>query len=169
MLLGEQLSFGICTCSTITSYSCRIIQVEWHLHSVFRRGFLMVFVSNLSSSSFTSPSFLIFLWNSMDPLRTNNLLTFCCRLWHISRSECLCCFQHIDFVTAICFHPRVSHCSCLQLLQWCKRFSDFSLFVCLLSSWFRHITLISVGSGLRKPSFCVLNLSGCVLFLLKTK
>ena len=30
------------------------------------------------------------------------------RLWHISRSECLCCFQHIDFVTAIVFHPRVS-------------------------------------------------------------
>ncbi|XP_022093776.1 WD repeat-containing protein 44-like [Acanthaster planci] len=28
------------------------------------------------------------------------------RLWHISRSECLCCFQHIDFVTAIAFHPR---------------------------------------------------------------
>ena len=22
------------------------------------------------------------------------------------RRECLCCFQHIDFVTAICFHPR---------------------------------------------------------------
>ena len=22
------------------------------------------------------------------------------------RKECLCCFQHIDFVTAICFHPR---------------------------------------------------------------
>jgi len=28
------------------------------------------------------------------------------RLWHISRQECLCCFQHVDFVTAICFHPR---------------------------------------------------------------
>lgn len=28
------------------------------------------------------------------------------RLWHISRRECLCCFQHIDFVTAIVFHPR---------------------------------------------------------------
>ncbi|CAH2085188.1 unnamed protein product [Euphydryas editha] len=28
------------------------------------------------------------------------------RLWHISRAECLCCFQHIDFVTAIVFHPR---------------------------------------------------------------
>ncbi|XP_030837707.1 WD repeat-containing protein 44 [Strongylocentrotus purpuratus] len=28
------------------------------------------------------------------------------RLWHVSRSECLCCFQHIDFVTAIAFHPR---------------------------------------------------------------
>lgn len=28
------------------------------------------------------------------------------RLWHISRSECLCCFQHSDFVTSIQFHPR---------------------------------------------------------------
>lgn len=28
------------------------------------------------------------------------------RLWHISRRECLCTFQHIDFVTAIVFHPR---------------------------------------------------------------
>ncbi|XP_065840723.1 WD repeat-containing protein 44-like isoform X1 [Oscarella lobularis] len=28
------------------------------------------------------------------------------RLWHISRQECLCCFQHVDFVTAIAFHPR---------------------------------------------------------------
>ncbi|KAJ8978339.1 hypothetical protein NQ317_011462 [Molorchus minor] len=28
------------------------------------------------------------------------------RLWHISRKECLCCFQHINFVTAIVFHPR---------------------------------------------------------------
>lgn len=28
------------------------------------------------------------------------------RLWHISRRECLCSFQHIDFVTAIAFHPR---------------------------------------------------------------
>lgn len=28
------------------------------------------------------------------------------RLWHITRKECLCCFQHIDFVTAIVFHPR---------------------------------------------------------------
>lgn len=28
------------------------------------------------------------------------------RLWHISRPECLCCFQHTDFVTSIQFHPR---------------------------------------------------------------
>ena len=28
------------------------------------------------------------------------------RLWHISRLECLCIFQHIDFVTAIVFHPK---------------------------------------------------------------
>lgn len=27
------------------------------------------------------------------------------RLWHVSRSECLCCFQHSDFVTSIQFHP----------------------------------------------------------------
>eukprot|EP01137_Pigoraptor_chileana_P010776 Opistho-2@4098 len=28
------------------------------------------------------------------------------RLWHVARQECLCCFQHSDFVTAIAFHPR---------------------------------------------------------------
>lgn len=28
------------------------------------------------------------------------------RLWHISRSECLCAFKHSDFVTSIQFHPR---------------------------------------------------------------
>ena len=28
------------------------------------------------------------------------------RLWHVTRSECLCCFQHGDFVTSIQFHPR---------------------------------------------------------------
>ncbi|KAJ9262416.1 hypothetical protein DTO027B5_3306 [Paecilomyces variotii] len=28
------------------------------------------------------------------------------RLWHVSRSECLCCFKHSDFVTSIKFHPR---------------------------------------------------------------
>ncbi len=28
------------------------------------------------------------------------------RLWHLSRSECLCFFRHVDFVSAIAFHPR---------------------------------------------------------------
>ncbi|KAI9758998.1 MAG: hypothetical protein M4579_002661 [Chaenotheca gracillima] len=28
------------------------------------------------------------------------------RLWHVSRTECLCCFKHSDFVTSIAFHPR---------------------------------------------------------------
>ncbi|CAF1510829.1 unnamed protein product [Adineta ricciae] len=28
------------------------------------------------------------------------------RLWHLSRSECLCYFRHVDFVSAIAFHPR---------------------------------------------------------------
>ena len=40
------------------------------------------------------------------------------RLWHISRRECLCCFQHIDFVTAIAFHPRVSQVSCCASLNF---------------------------------------------------
>lgn len=28
------------------------------------------------------------------------------RLWHVSRSECLCTFQHNDFVPSIAFHPK---------------------------------------------------------------
>jgi WD repeat-containing protein 44 len=28
------------------------------------------------------------------------------RLWHVSREECLCLFNHHDFVTSIAFHPR---------------------------------------------------------------
>ena len=28
------------------------------------------------------------------------------RLWHVSRSECLCTFKHTDFVPSIQFHPR---------------------------------------------------------------
>ena len=49
--------------------------------------------------------------NSNDQRADYKIFNICyCRLWHISRSECLCCFQHIDFVTAICFHPRVSNC-----------------------------------------------------------
>ena len=28
------------------------------------------------------------------------------RLWHVTRNECLCCFQHSDMVTSVAFHPR---------------------------------------------------------------
>ncbi|VDK51286.1 unnamed protein product [Anisakis simplex] len=28
------------------------------------------------------------------------------KLWHVSRPECLCCFQHMDFVTCIAFMPK---------------------------------------------------------------
>ncbi|KAL1919833.1 uncharacterized protein VTP21DRAFT_1764 [Calcarisporiella thermophila] len=28
------------------------------------------------------------------------------RLWHISRPDCLVCFQHLDFVTSVAFHPK---------------------------------------------------------------
>ena len=41
----------------------------------------------------------------------NNFLLSCSmdcsvRLWHVSRSECLCAFQHPDFVTSVAFHPK---------------------------------------------------------------
>ncbi|KAI1724397.1 WD domain, g-beta repeat domain-containing protein [Ditylenchus destructor] len=28
------------------------------------------------------------------------------KLWHLTRNECLCCFQHMDFVTCIAFMPK---------------------------------------------------------------
>lgn len=28
------------------------------------------------------------------------------RLWHVSRPDCLCIFEHSDFVTSVVFHPR---------------------------------------------------------------
>uniref|UniRef100_A0AAF5D6Q1 WD repeat-containing protein 44 n=1 Tax=Strongyloides stercoralis TaxID=6248 RepID=A0AAF5D6Q1_STRER len=28
------------------------------------------------------------------------------KLWHLSRNECLCCFQHMDFVTGVAFLPK---------------------------------------------------------------
>jgi WD40 repeat protein len=28
------------------------------------------------------------------------------KLWHLARTECLCCFQHMDFVTCISFMPK---------------------------------------------------------------
>ncbi|WKY16003.1 hypothetical protein Q1695_001018 [Nippostrongylus brasiliensis] len=28
------------------------------------------------------------------------------KLWHLSRTECLCCFQHVDFVTSVAFLPK---------------------------------------------------------------
>jgi WD40 repeat protein len=28
------------------------------------------------------------------------------RLWHVSKEECLCVFQHLDFVPSVVFHPK---------------------------------------------------------------
>ncbi|KAI9296276.1 WD40 repeat-like protein [Neoconidiobolus thromboides FSU 785] len=28
------------------------------------------------------------------------------RLWHVNRAECLCVYQHMDFVTSVAFHPK---------------------------------------------------------------
>ena len=65
------------------------------------------------------------------------ILSHFCRLWHISRSECLCCFQHIDFVTAICFHPRVR----LQLGWWSTYFS-FAQRAQSAHNWFPFLVVI---------------------------
>jgi WD repeat-containing protein 44 len=58
------------------------------------------------------------------------------RLWHISRQECLCCFQHIDFVTAIVFHPRVINL--FLLIKDFKKFKKKNKFVgrSLFFVWF---------------------------------
>lgn len=28
------------------------------------------------------------------------------RLWHVSKSNCICIFEHLDFVPSVCFHPK---------------------------------------------------------------
>lgn len=67
-----------------------------HLSTLFLLIFSPVFnFSDLLDVSWSKNYFI--LSSSMDKT---------VRLWHISRRECLCCFQHIDFVTAIAFHPR---------------------------------------------------------------
>ena len=44
------------------------------------------------------------------PIQNNFLLSSSTdktvRLWHIERKECLCAFQHQDFVTSVAFHPK---------------------------------------------------------------
>jgi WD40 repeat protein len=41
------------------------------------------------------------------------------RLWHVSRNQCLCLFQHPDVVTSVAFHPKVQTfcCTHTQFLQ----------------------------------------------------
>lgn len=61
------------------------------------------------------------------------------RLWHISRRECLCCFQHIDFVTAIAFHPRVRYVTlhyCSQRKSYIYYFVSQTLFIVLFFFFF---------------------------------
>ncbi len=62
------------------------------------------------------------------------------RLWHISRRECLCCFQHIDFVTAIAFHPRVSRVTLHDFSQHKLYVYSFWLTDCIYSNicFFSH-------------------------------
>ncbi|KAI5305713.1 hypothetical protein KEM56_003542 [Ascosphaera pollenicola] len=44
-------------------------------------------------------------WSKNDFLLSTNM-DKTVRLWHVTRSECLCVFKHHDFVTSIKFHPK---------------------------------------------------------------
>jgi hypothetical protein len=48
------------------------------------------------------------------------------RLWHISRDECLLCFMHEDFVTAIAFHPKSVHAHSEARSAWSISLSNCS-------------------------------------------
>uniref|UniRef100_A0A1I7WPM3 WD repeat-containing protein 44 n=1 Tax=Heterorhabditis bacteriophora TaxID=37862 RepID=A0A1I7WPM3_HETBA len=39
------------------------------------------------------------------------------KLWHLSRSECLCCFQHVDFVTCVAFLPKVKFITAITFVK----------------------------------------------------
>ncbi|ETN68223.1 WD domain, G-beta repeat protein [Necator americanus] len=39
------------------------------------------------------------------------------KLWHLSRNECLCCFQHVDFVTSVAFLPKKNASSHLPTMS----------------------------------------------------
>jgi WD repeat-containing protein 44 len=69
----------------------------------------------LNSPVFTSEPMQEYIGHTQDVLdlswsKNNFLLSSSMdktvRLWHVTKKECLCCFQHSDFVTAIAFHPR---------------------------------------------------------------
>ena len=73
------------------------------------------------------------------------------RLWHISRKECLCIFQHMDFVTAIAFHPKVNSS---YFLIYFSFFWSKILFI----KWI--YTLISLNEIIKMLKIILLN---CVL------
>ncbi|KAK6052563.1 WD domain, G-beta repeat protein [Cooperia oncophora] len=39
------------------------------------------------------------------------------KLWHLSRGECLCCFQHVDFVTSVAFLPKVKFITAITFVK----------------------------------------------------
>uniref|UniRef100_A0A7E4ZYC5 WD repeat-containing protein 44 n=1 Tax=Panagrellus redivivus TaxID=6233 RepID=A0A7E4ZYC5_PANRE len=77
--------------------------------------------SNPSTSSgtgqtvFAPKPFCVFRGHTADVLDlswSRNFFVLSCgmdrtvKLWHLARNECLCCFQHMDFVTCIAFMPK---------------------------------------------------------------
>ena len=76
-----------------------------------------------------------------------DVFIFVFRLWHISRHECICSFQHVDFVTAICFHPRVCHifttrfAICLPRLEMRFLFTE-SVFLPFLLTVYSYLLLL---------------------------
>ncbi|KAK4056393.1 hypothetical protein OIO90_002536 [Microbotryomycetes sp. JL221] len=81
--IGAQTSNGKAPCNVMPVFSRQPLR-EYKGHS-----------ADVLDLSWSKNNFL--LSSSMDKT---------VRLWHISRSECLCAFQHLDFVTSIAFHPK---------------------------------------------------------------
>jgi WD40 repeat protein len=81
---------------TYVAHTSDLLDVSWSKVASIMFVHLLSTITQLIFSEFLKNYFI--LSSSMDKT---------VRLWHISRKECLCCFQHIDFVTAIAFHPRV--------------------------------------------------------------
>ncbi|KAK6761772.1 hypothetical protein RB195_022738 [Necator americanus] len=68
-----------------------------------------------SNNIFASKPYAVFKGHTADILDlswSKNYFILSCgmdrtvKLWHLSRNECLCCFQHVDFVTSVAFLPK---------------------------------------------------------------
>ena len=110
---GPFLELPICT---YYGHTADILDLSWSKVPTpppLSPSLSLLYVNLCRISSFSHPPWTRLLGEQPGTIRWLScdghvMCTPSSRLWHISRKECLCCFQHVDFVTAIAFHPRVS-------------------------------------------------------------